>query len=88
MYESNTNTIYYVIRAISKIIAFYEKIFYFILLIYLTGNTGCIKSSIIGDDILEGDEIFVDFSDVVRITATSIKTILLKYFPIHETPIF
>lgn len=58
-----------------------KKIFYFILLIYLTGNTGCIKSSIIGDDILEGDEIFVDFSDVVRITATSIKNDSFEVFP-------
>lgn len=63
-----------------------KRFFYLILLIYLSGNTGCIKSSIIGDDILEGDEIFVDFSDAVNITATSIKNDSFEVYPNSRNP--
>ena len=50
-------------------------------MIFLAGNSGCIKSSIIGNDILKDDEIFVDFSDIVNITATSLKNDSFEVFP-------
>ena len=51
------------------------------LLFYLIGTSACIKSSIIGDDILKSDEISIDFSDEVSISATTLVSDSIEVFP-------
>ncbi|MGE5356235.1 MAG: DUF4270 family protein [Deltaproteobacteria bacterium] len=63
-----------------------KKFFYFFLLFIFIINQGCIKSTIIGDDILAGDEIGVDFSDVINITATTLKNDSFEVFPNSRNP--
>lgn len=58
-----------------------KKIFYLAFILIIIGLNACIKSSLIGDDILKGDEIGVDFSDAVNITATTVKNDSLQVFP-------
>jgi hypothetical protein len=58
-----------------------KKIFYLAFIFIIIGLNACIKSSLIGDDILKGDEIGVDFSDAITITATTVKNDSLQVFP-------
>lgn len=51
------------------------------LLVYLLGTGACIKSSIIGDDILKSDEIFIDFSDEISMSATTLVSDSVEVFP-------
>jgi len=60
------------------------KIFqYFIIVIALTGImiSGCIKSSVIGDDILKNDEIGVKFTDTLPLIAKTVINDSLRVYP-------
>jgi len=56
---------------------------YFIIFIALTGISisGCIKSSVIGDDILKNDEIGVEFIDTLPLIAKTVHSDSLRVYP-------
>lgn len=54
------------------------------LLIFLIYLPGCIKSSVIGDDIIKGDEISVMFSDTSSIVAKTLKNDSIKVYPVTK----
>ena len=55
-----------------------------LLLIFSIYHSGCIKSSVIGDDIIKGDEISVEFSDTSSIVAKSLRNDSIKVYPVTK----
>lgn len=55
-----------------------------LLLMFLIYLSGCIESSVIGDDIIKGDEISVEFSDTSTIVAKSLRNDSIKVYPVTK----